>query len=75
MIEQNQMNFNNHVFEEAKKLLEEIKNDSSTYGEVKKNLYKCESSVKWHGSRTYYSAVIDEARLLLHKEIDAITLT
>ncbi|WP_110933290.1 helix-turn-helix domain-containing protein [Paenibacillus bouchesdurhonensis] len=73
-VEERELNFNNYVRYQAKGLLNEVKSNALTYGEVIENLLKCEESAKWSNPKNPYLLVIAEAKQQLKKEIDVTTL-
>ncbi|GEM_PF-2345777 len=70
-----QINFNEFVKEQAKVLLDEVKSNCSTYGEVKRELQNLVIPVKCtDGSPNYYLMVKNEAERQLKQKIDATTM-
>ena len=67
-------NFNAYVREQAIDLLKEIKRNVSSYGEIRKELRKRESSSKWECPHSHFHVVVKEAKWLFEKEIDATTI-
>ncbi|AMW98421.1 hypothetical protein [Rummeliibacillus stabekisii] len=74
MDQQKEINFNKYVQEKAKELLDEVKSNKSTYGEVRKELKKLIVSAQWEPDTKNYLIVINEAQTQLENEIDATTL-
>lgn len=65
--------FESDVKKHAKVLLDEIKNDTSTYGEVEEVLLDYEN-VETHSVKSkIFLVVIEEAKSQLHEEVSAIT--
>lgn len=73
-MEEAESSFNKYVSEQAKALLSEIKSNTSTYKEAMRELEIQKKSIVWSSPKKHYLVVIEEAKLQLEKEIDAITL-
>lgn len=70
-----QASFNEYVKAQAKVLLDEVKSNCSTFGEVKRELQNLVIPVKSSdGSPNYYLMVKNEAERQFKQEIDATTL-
>ncbi len=70
-----QINFYEFVKAQANVLLDEVKRNCSTYGEVKRELQNLVIQVKCSdGSPNYYLMVKNEAEQQLKQETDATTL-
>lgn len=69
-----QMNFNEYVKVQAKALLDEVKSNCSTYGEIKMGLQNLVVTSNWiDGSPNHFLIVKEEAERQLKQEIDATT--
>ncbi|OAB48500.1 hypothetical protein [Paenibacillus antarcticus] len=72
-MDEREVRFNNFVSNQAADLLNDVKSNVSTYGEVRENLLSCERSARWRSAENPYLLVITEAKRQLEKEIDATT--
>lgn len=70
-----QVNFNEYVKEQALVLIEDLKENAATYGEVKRELDKLIVTSNWmDGGPNHYIIVHKEAYRQLEEEVGAITL-